>query len=102
MFGVRRGGLRQWAWSGWLLLALALTLLMGGAGFVLGVLSLGYRFCTLPPRHAALVYFPNHMPCLWLDTQRVVLGRPYRVVYRDELQPADFARLRRLCRGLPA
>jgi len=69
---------------------------------VLGLVALGYRWQTLPPQHTALVYFPELMPCLWLDSQRVVLGRPYRVVYRDELQPADFARLRRLCRGLPA
>ena len=114
VFGFRRGSLRQWGWFLWLLVALAMALLGDVPGLVAGLLLLGFRRWTWPPRHGAVVFFPlaaspnsgsllmSPTPCLWLDPQRVVLGAPYRVIYRDELRPAEFARLRRLCRGLPA
>ena len=91
-----------------------MTLLGDAPGLLAGGLVLSWRYRTWPPRVGTVVYFPpavdsntgsfvnSPTPCLWLDSQRVVLGAPYRVIYRDELRPADFARLRRRCRGLPA
>lgn len=102
MLGMRRGRLRVVDLVLVGLTCCALVLVSGVPGVVLaGLVGLG-SLRRWPPRYAALVVTAEDLSHkLWLDDSRVVLGRPYRVLYRDELLAADFARLRRLCAGLP-
>lgn len=100
--GLRPGRLRHWYWLPSLFIAIALGVVAGLLGAVLGGLVLVWRGGSRPPRFSALVITADDLAnVLWLDGQRVVLGRPYRVIYTDEMRPADCCRLRRMCLGLP-
>ena len=77
--------------------------LIGWPGLVLALFVLIHNLIKLPPRSGVwLISEEDMQKPLWLDEYCVVLSKPYRVIYRDEVQPEMFARLRRRCYGLPS
>ena len=77
--------------------------LVGLPGLGLATLTLVYSVIRQPPRTGVWVISAEDIQnALWLDQHCVVLGKPYRVIYRDEVAPELFARLRRRCFGLPS
>jgi len=80
----------------------AMCLLIGLPGLGLALVAVVHRLSSLPPRSGVwLISEADLQSALWLDESCVVLSKPYRVIYRDEVPPEIFARLRRRCYGLP-
>jgi len=85
------------------MLGFVMWLLIGLPGLGFAALTLIHGLVLLPPRTGVWLISEEDMQHpLWLDEHCVILGRPYRVIYRDEVRPELFCRLRRRCYGLPA
>lgn len=85
------------------LVAITMVGLVGWIGMVAGVVVVIQAVVSWPaPRGLWVIRGEDLRRSLWLDTQCVVLGRPYRVIYQDEVAAQEFCQLRRLCLGLPS
>jgi hypothetical protein len=103
--GIGPAGLRVWHERAfWLLMVVTAGLLFGGSGIALAVL------CHALPRHAARspgwesVLAARSLSFAYVGPWRLVLcarGVGRAVVYRDEVPPATWARLRRGGLGCP-
>ena len=102
ILGFNRGLLRARSWVLTLILGGAMWVLIGLPGLGLALVVLLHGLWRQPPRSGVWLISAEDMRSpLWLDEHSVVLGKPYRVIYRDEVAPALFCRLRRRCYGLP-
>lgn len=84
------------------LMAFAMVGLVGWIGTFVGIVVVVHAIVSWPaPTGLWVIRGADLGRGLWLDAQCVVLGRPYRVIYQDEVAAWQFCRLRRLCLGLP-
>ena len=121
----RRGKLRARGYLFTLVVGLAMATLLGNWGgwddsvdwaawgAMIAAANAALQVCLMPPRAGIWRLSPHELSrARWFDRQSVVIGGSFfggnslgrsfgLTIYRDEVAPEQFARLRRRCFGLP-
>ena len=113
MIPFRRGKLRARSFLLTFVMGLAMAALVGCWGALIAAALGVLQICLLPPKAGVWRFSAEELSrARWFDRHSVVFGGCRasfggwrhlfgRTVYRDEVAPEQFSRLRRRCFGLP-